>query len=327
MGERNTLLTTLNNFIGKLDSLSLKPVLDLNSLKEDKNAYVVDTNVTNLLTFHPSYPVTTKFSAEYSSGAIILQDKASCIPAELLDVGLGRTVLDACAAPGNKTTQLAAAVSPTGKVFAIEKDPKRAETLKTMVKKAGALTCTLRINFTLLKLVTTILNADFTTLDPFDERFGNVSHILLDPSCSGSGLDRLDYNSESDLSTRLRNLSTFQTRLLKHALSFPSVERVVYSTCSHHVEENERVVMTILNEMHGWRVLKRDEQPDRIKKWYRRGVPGECASVETAEGCIRCEKGTDGTIGFFAVAFVRDTTSVNGVPKDDEDEEEWQGIP
>lgn len=301
--------------------MSLSLVLDINALKGNKNSYIIDVNINNLLAFQPSYPVTTTFSAEYASGVIILQDKASCIPADLLDVGIGDKVLDACAAPGNKTTQFAAAVGPTGNIFAVEKDSKRAETLKTMIEKAGALKCNPQIYF--IDVVTTILNADFTTLNPSDKRFEDITHILLDPSCSGSGLDRLDYNpSESDLSTRLRNLSTFQTRLLKHALSFPSVERVVYSTCSHHVEENERVVTIIMNEIQGWRVLRRDEQPDGLRNWHRRGLPEECRSEDIAEGCIRCEKGIDGTIGFFAVAFVRDTESLDGIDQ----EEEWQGI-
>ena len=180
-----------------------------------------------------------------------------------------------------------------------------------------------------LKSVTTILNADFTTLDPSDSRFAGVTYILLDPSCSGSGLDRLDYTTpESDLSARLRNLSTFQTNLLKHALSFPSVQRVVYSTCSHHSEENEQVVMAALNEMHGWRVLRRDEQPDGIMKWYRRGISKEFLSEDVSEGCIRCEKGTDGTIGFFAAAFTRDLISSKEIENIEvEDDEEWQGIP
>ena len=322
----NTLKIMFEEFIRKLDSLSLIPVLDLDSLKDNKNAYVVDTNITNLLAFHPSYPVATTFSSEYTSGIIILQDKASCIPADLLNVPLGSKVFDACAAPGNKTTQLVAAIGPTGNVFAVEKDSKRAETLKNMVEKAGALACTTQMFFA--KLVTTILNADFTTLNPSDKRFTDITHILLDPSCSGSGLDRLDYNpTESDLSTRLRNLSIFQTRLLKHALSFPSVEKVVYSTCSHHVEENERVVMTILNEIQSWRVLKRDEQPDKLKIWHRRGISQECVSEDIAEGCIRCEKGIDGTIGFFAVAFVRDTTASPKREQILEEQEEWQGIP
>ena len=179
----------------------------------------------------------------------------------------------------------------------------------------------------LSNLVTTVLTADFTTLDPTESRFKKITHILLDPSCSGSGLDRLEYNQDdSDLSSRLRNLATFQTSLLKHALSFPSVERVVYSTCSYHTEEDEQVVKEVLNETEGWRVLRREEQPEGLRNWPRRGLSEECDSEDIAQGCIRCEKGTDGTIGFFAVGFVRDTHSQT-IHEDEDEEEEWQGIP
>jgi 25S rRNA (cytosine2278-C5)-methyltransferase len=107
------------------------------------------------------------------------------------------------------------------------------------------------------------------------------------------------------------------------------VKRVVYSTCSIHAEENERVVVAVLDEMDGWRVLRKDEQPDGLRIWHRFGLPEECASKDIAEGCIRCEKGTDGTIGFFAVALVRESLSTNGVNYIDnmEEEAEWQGIP
>jgi putative methyltransferase len=133
---------SLAEFIKKIAGHSLVLVNDLVSLKATTNGYLTDSNIENLLAFHPSFPVAVKFSQEYRSGAIILQDKASCIPASLLCVDTGATVLDACAAPGNKTTQLAAGVGKTGRVIAVEKDAKRAVTLKTMVEKAGGSTCT-----------------------------------------------------------------------------------------------------------------------------------------------------------------------------------------
>jgi 25S rRNA (cytosine2278-C5)-methyltransferase len=160
-----------------------------------------------------------------------------------------------------------------------------------------------------------------------------VSHILLDPSCSGSGLNRIeDRRSSTPDQSRLRKLSAFQRRLLLHAMSFPSVNKIVYSTCSHHPEENEQVVKAILKEMTNWRVLTRAQQPEGLRDWHRRGIREECDSDEISEGCIRCEKGTDGTIGFFAVGFVRENGDLHEEPMeenrlDDEDnEEEWHGL-
>jgi 25S rRNA (cytosine2278-C5)-methyltransferase len=214
-------------------------------------------------------------------------------------------------------------------------------------------------------VVTTILNADFTSLPSHDKQFSKVTSILLDPSCSGSGLLRPEdtysnpSSSVSSLQTRLRNLSTFQQRLLKHALSFPSVRKVVYSTCSIHAEENEYVVRGVLEEGQGWRVVWREEQPRGVREWERRGWRVEGIGEEVSEGCVRCEKGTDGTIGFFAVGFVRtdgisrekgeqrkentedtrdtgDTEDAETAAADDDDDdddddgddgEEWQGIP
>jgi 25S rRNA (cytosine2278-C5)-methyltransferase len=139
----NTLKYTTAQFLQKLASLSLTQVPDLPTLQTTPQGYLLDLHIPDLLAFHRSYPLTTtSFAAEYTSGQIILQDKASCIPACLLAVQPGDMVLDACAAPGNKTTQLAAAVGPGGRVIAVERDRERVVTLRNMVEKAGAAECT-----------------------------------------------------------------------------------------------------------------------------------------------------------------------------------------
>ncbi|KAI1465059.1 S-adenosyl-L-methionine-dependent methyltransferase [Daldinia caldariorum] len=144
----------------------------------------VDEHIPNLVAISPSFEI-TKTDA-YTSGAIILQDKASCFPAYLLDPrSEDGDVIDSCSAPGNKTTHLAAIVHsriPEGEecsqtVYAFEKDPKRARTLEKMVKLAGAKDIT-RMNF----------GQDFLKVDPNSELFANVGCLLLDPSCSGSGI-------------------------------------------------------------------------------------------------------------------------------------------
>ncbi|EEB87810.1 hypothetical protein MPER_14687, partial [Moniliophthora perniciosa FA553] len=77
--------------------------------------------------------------------------------------------------------------------------------------------------------------------------------ILLDPSCSGSGIvNRLDYlleqegESDKELESRLQKLAGFQLLMIKHAMKFPNIKRIAYSTCSIHATENERVVCAAL---------------------------------------------------------------------------------
>eukprot|EP01132_Coremiostelium_polycephalum_P010820 gene10820-13257_t len=122
------------------------------------------------------------------NGEIILQDKASCLPAFVLAPRPGSTVIDSCSAPGNKTSLLSALMNNTGKVYAIEKDKFRLQTLQKLTKRSQ---CT---------NIETVHDS-FLNLKYDDERFKDVEFILCDPSCSGSGIvNRLDYLLPSKLS-------------------------------------------------------------------------------------------------------------------------------
>jgi putative methyltransferase len=141
----------------------------------------LDAHVPNLVAASPGMDF-TKTSA-YKSGAIILQDKASCFPAYLLDPRPeDGDIIDACSAPGNKTTHLTAILHERGfargqKIFAFEKDKQRAKTLEKMLRTAGS------------DSVTVIYPGhDFLKTDPNSPEFRNVGALLLDPSCSGSGI-------------------------------------------------------------------------------------------------------------------------------------------
>jgi len=120
----------------------------------------------------------------YEEGRLILQDKASCFPAYLLAGGQDGDAIgdciDGCAAPGNKTSHLAALLGGMRKspsqIYACERDPKRSQTLQKMMEKSGA------------RNVTVLPRQDFLALSPNDPRFKHVTHVLLDPSCSGSGI-------------------------------------------------------------------------------------------------------------------------------------------
>ncbi|OEL19254.1 putative 28S rRNA (cytosine-C(5))-methyltransferase [Dichanthelium oligosanthes] len=134
-----------------------------------------------------------------------------------------------------------------------------------------------------------------------------VRAILLDPSCSGSGIstERLDYllpshsrddQDDASTSSRVMKLSAFQKKALSHALSFPSVERVVYSTCSIHQAENEDVVNAILPlaTSLGFELVT------PFPQWRRRGLP----VFEGSEHLLRTDP-EDGLEGFFIALFVR----------------------
>jgi putative methyltransferase len=89
-------------------------------------------------------------------------------------------------------------------------------------------------------------NGDFLSLPlPFDE----IDYILLDPSCSGSGIRNRDDDVDVIDEERLTRLATLQIRMVTYALTnFPKVKRITYSTCSIHSQENEEVVETILDQ-------------------------------------------------------------------------------
>lgn len=82
---------------------------------------------------------------------------------------------------------------------------------------------------------------DFLSIDPnTDKSFSEVTAILVDPSCTGSGLrwkspelviEMIDHQ-DAGQKERVVRLANLQAKILRHALSFPSVQVVVYSTCS-----------------------------------------------------------------------------------------------
>jgi putative methyltransferase len=78
----------------------------------EHNNFSIDPILPDVLKFHPLAPLTTH--PLYRGSHIILQDKASCLPAYLLAPPPGSNVVDCCAAPGNKTTQLASIMRNKG---------------------------------------------------------------------------------------------------------------------------------------------------------------------------------------------------------------------
>jgi 25S rRNA (cytosine2278-C5)-methyltransferase len=226
------------------------------------------------------------------NGGLILQSKASCMPAHALAPRKGWHIIDCCAAPGNKTTHVSALLMKAGggRVYAFDKDQRRLSRLNDNAARAGA------------SQIIKSQCIDFLTVDPKAPQFESVKGILLDPSCSGSGttttrMDHLSNNSNIMSQERIEELAIFQEKALRHALSFPNLERLVYSTCSIHDRENEVVVLNILPLADELGFCLTDPFP----LWKRRGHD----LFKQASHLIRTDASLDETDGFFVAVFER----------------------
>lgn len=170
-------------------------------------------------------------SAPYEKGEIYLQSLSSMLPPLYLGARAGESVLDMTAAPGGKTTQIAALTEGKALITACEKDKIRCDRLRYNIGKQGAPRVT-------------VLETDSLKLD----EFFRFDKILLDAPCSGSGT--LDLRYPVKISEKLiGNCSALQEKLLVKALSLlKKGGEMVYSTCSVLKRENEDVLDRVLKK-------------------------------------------------------------------------------
>ncbi|CAJ0585668.1 unnamed protein product, partial [Mesorhabditis spiculigera] len=246
---------------------------------------LLDPHIPELLVFTNSSDFHSYWMTEQRY--LIMQDKASCLPAYLLAPPQGAHCLDACAAPGNKTSHLAAIVGENGIVYAFDRAADRVQTMKRLLSQSGVTN------------IAHVENADFLRTDFTESRWNSVEYAVVDPPCSGSGMvKRLDEWTGGDAQKeRLGKLANLQAMLLKHTLKFPALRRVVYSTCSLHEEENEQVVQEVLREFGDEWELSKDELPN----WHLRGMD----TYEFGACCLRADPKTTLTNGFFVAVFVK----------------------
>lgn len=171
----------------------------------------------------------------YTNGEIYMQSLSSMLPPIILEPKEDTDILDMAAAPGGKTTQIAALTNNKAHITACEKNKIRAERLKYNIDKQGA-SCVF------------IMQKDARFIDDFF----SFDQILLDAPCSGSGtLDFNDNNIEKYFSKQLidRSSSVQKTLLSKAIKLLKPGHEMVYSTCSILSCENEDIVAhSIKNE-------------------------------------------------------------------------------
>ena len=173
----------------------------------------------------------------YENGYIYLQSLSSMIPPIVLNPIKNEKVLDLTAAPGSKTTQMAAMMHNEGYILANELDTLRCERLKFNVEKQGA------------DIIEVNNGRGEVIGKKYEEYFDKV---LLDAPCSGEGRflanDHKTYRNWSEKT--VNELSKLQKKLLKSA--YQAVKQngeIVYSTCTLNRDENEKVLEWALEEL------------------------------------------------------------------------------
>lgn len=179
----------------------------------------------------------------YKEGSIYIQNLSSMLPPTFLDLEKGQSILDMCAAPGGKTTEIASIIDNQGEITANEINIIRRERLKYNVQKQGA-SCI------------EVIGMDGKILgDTFEEKFDRV---LLDAPCSGEGTIELKRReSYKGWSTKfIRENSKLQKKLLESGIkALKKGGILIYSTCTISPEENEEVVDYALNKYPNLRVM------------------------------------------------------------------------
>lgn len=171
----------------------------------------------------------------HEAGAYYIQEPSAMAPVALLNPQPGERVLDLCAAPGGKTTQIADALAGEGLIVCNEPVPSRAKILSRNVERMGVSNAL-------------VVSADPEKLAPvWPEAF---DAILVDAPCSGEGMFRRhpetrdEWNESSPEGCAVR-----QKRILACAVQMLRPGgRLAYSTCTLNHEENENVVAWLLKE-------------------------------------------------------------------------------
>ena len=209
------------------------------------------------------------------AGAVYMQDEASQLVAHVLGARAGQRVLDACAAPGSKTTQVAALAADRALVVAGDLYAHRLRVVVESAARQG------------LESVRAVVLDAGRALPFADETFDRV---LVDAPCTGTGT--LRHNPEirwrvtpediAELSGRQRRILAEAARVLGRG------GRLVYSTCSVEREENEEVVASFLGAREDFRQVSPAPAP---------------AGLRLPSGAARTWPHRDDVDGFFVAAF------------------------
>lgn len=238
---------------GKIEPIRPKRAIRLNTLKVSADDILRRLNskevkLEKIPFLKNGYYVESRFSMgatpEYLLGEYQLQEAASQLPAEMLAPTEKDTVLDMCAAPGAKTTQLAQLMGNKGLIVALDLKKERIPSLANNLERMGIIN-TMVYQMNALEIGK--LNLKFTK-------------ILLDAPCSGNYVGEPGWFERRDIKGIRRN-AELQRKLLKAAVDVLADDGIlVYSTCSLEPEEDEENIRYAVEEL-GLKIMPLDNAP------------------------------------------------------------------
>ena len=229
----------------------------------------------------------------FQDGHFYVEDEAAQLIPPLLDPQPGDLVLDACAAPGGKTTHLAEIMEDRGHILAMDLRRPRLDLLQENCRRMGITNVTAIIGDARKPLDTLLAaNKGGRSISGLTGRLnGLVDRILLDVPCSGLGVLRrhpeAKWNKSTAIFSRHHNLQKEILDAVSAVLRPGGV--LVYSTCSTEPEETEDVVTHFCHVHSEW-------MRESVVPW----LPGAALPFVTAHGALSTMGNTCGMDGFYA---------------------------
>ena len=202
----------------------------------------------------------------FKQGFFSVQDVSAGFMVRLLNPGENDLVLDACAAPGGKTSQMAEMMNNKGKILALDKYLSRVEIMNENLNRLGILNTT--------TLHDDINNPESPELS--EEMLGKFDKILLDVPCSGLGVlsKKPDIKWKRELED-IKKLQVLQIEILENAIKYLKPNGViVYSTCTTENEENGDIIREFLRNHPEFKV-------DDAKNYVPENVVNDEGFIET----------------------------------------------
>ena len=202
----------------------------------------------------------------HEAGAYYIQEPGAMMPAAVLAAKPGEKVLDLCAAPGGKTTQIGCTMQGEGILVCNEPVPKRASILSRNVERLG-----------LPNAVVTCAKPE-QLAEKWEEAFDAV---LVDAPCSGEGMFRRDPDTRNEwMAEKAEGCAERQREILREAARLVRPGgRLVYSTCTYNPQENEENASWFTRQFPEFHpeafTLQGIDAPDGIYTCYPHRVKGE----------------------------------------------------